>query len=167
MFNGEIKYSKKVQIWEDNTVKSHQHGWNLKTTRPNQVRCSTLLPFELPKQHKLAFLSSDCLRRLWIASSGITYSSCCFHKFSWSKSQVIIHLNSGLNSIDRLCYWALQRHSKAQRTQLFHLLFSKQLIFLSITQTRTDPMSNADTLNFIHSSYSSLMNTDCIQVSFL
>lgn len=117
MFNGEIKSFKKAQSWEDNTAKSHQ-GWrNLKTTRLNQITCSTLLPFELPKSYKLSFLFSDCLRSLWIAPSGIKYPSCCFHKFSWSKSQVIIHLNSpqveGLNCIDADC--ATELHGNTAR----------------------------------------------------
>lgn len=177
MFNGKIKYLKNAQSWEDNTFKSHQDGSNLKTTRLNQVTCSPLLSFELPKQHKLAFLSSDCLRRLWIAPSGIQYSSCCFHKFSWSKSQVIIHLNSlqveGLNSIDADCATELYRDTARLKGCNYFICFSPNNLFSCTSHTnpdhtqRTNPMSNADTLNFIHSSYSSLMNTHCIQVRFL
>lgn len=73
-------------------------------TRLNKMQQTT--SFELPKQHKLAFPSSDCLRLLWIALSGIKYS-CCLYKFSRCKSQATIHLNSwqvkSLSSVDADC----------------------------------------------------------------
>lgn len=128
--------------------------------------------FELPKQHKLAFPSSDCLRLLWIALSGIKYS-CCLYKFSRCKSQATIHLNSwqvkSLNSIDADCATELYQDTTVRpKGNHYFICFSPNNYF-SCTSHKPDltPMSNADTLNFIHSSYSSLINTDCIQVRFL